>query len=98
METSKSFYMKKVYNSKGKKLGMIKDIILDLESKSILGFVVSNYSMFKKKNFLNVKDIKYIDEDKVIGILSPIKNGIRFSEYKYTDILDYFGILKGTME
>lgn len=32
METSKSFYMKKVYNSKGKKLGMIKDIILDLES------------------------------------------------------------------
>ena len=79
--------MKKVYSSKGKKLGIIKDVILDLKNKSVLGFKVSNYAMFKKKDFLDVRDIKFVCEEKIIGVLST-KDGIRFSEYKHTDILD----------
>ena len=76
--------MKKVYNSKGKKLGIIKDIILDLKNKSVLGFKVSDYAIFKKKDFLDVRDIKFVCEEKMIGVLST-GDGIRFSEYKHTD-------------
>lgn len=97
MDTSRSFYMKKVYSFKGKKLGVIKDIILDLKNKSVLGFKVSDYTMFKKKDFLDVRDIKFVCEEKIIGVLST-GDGIRFSEYKHTDILDYFGVLKGALE
>ena len=40
----KDFYLKKIYNLKGKKLGIVKDIILDFSNGRIIGLEVNNYS------------------------------------------------------
>lgn len=97
MYRSKDFYMKTIYNAKGKKLGSIKDIYVNLDKKIIDGFEVSNYSFLGKKNFLNTKDINYFEKDKVVGELSK-GNGVKFSFFRNIDVVDCTGRLKGVVD
>ncbi len=97
MYRSKDFYMKIIYNTKGKKLGSIKDIYVNLDKKVIEGFEISNYSFLGKKNFLNTKDINYFTRDKIIGELSN-GGGVKFSLFRNIDVIDCNGRLKGVVD
>lgn len=97
MYRSKDFYMKTIYNAKGKKLGSIKDIYVNIDEKIIDGFEISNYSFMEKKNFLNTNDINYFSKDKLVGKLSK-GSGVKFSFLKDIDVIDCIGRLKGVVD
>lgn len=97
MYKTKDFYYKKIYNLHGKKLGVIKDIIIDFSSGYIMGFEVNNYSFIGKNNFLNIKNVISIN-DEIICTSLEYGSGLRFSEIKDLDVINKNGELKGEVE
>lgn len=91
---SRDFYMKNIYNEKGKKLGVIKDLFIDIKEEKVIGFEVSNYSLFRKRNFLDIIDIKTINEN-VIATKLKCGKYKRFSDYKDMEVVDKNNNIKG---
>ena len=93
----RDFYLKKVYNTEGKKLGMIEDIYLDFYGNRIVGFEISNYTLLSKKNYLDIENIIYSGESFIVSEIEKNK-GLRFRDIKSIDIIDVHGNLKGVVE
>ena len=49
MFKSKNILWKKVYDTNGKKIGMVKDIFIDIHKGNIEGIDISNFYSFRKK-------------------------------------------------
>lgn len=97
MIRSKDFYMKGVYNSLGKKLGIVEDLFINFFEGKVTGLKISNYSLFSKKNYIDAKDI--ISIDKVIIVSQSLnETGIEFKSLKGIDIKDKYGVIIGVLE
>lgn len=97
MLRSKDFYMKSVYDVRGKKIGIVEDLFTDFFEGKVKGLKVSNYSLFSKKNFVEIKSI--ISINKEIIVEESIKGeGIEFKNIKGMDIIDSNGDIKGVVE
>lgn len=97
MLRSKDFYLKGVYNNEGKKLGVVEDIFIDFHKGEILGFYISNYSMFSKKNFASIKDLLVFDEEIIVKNIG-VYDGLKLSTIKGMDVIDERGSMKGVVE
>lgn len=97
MLKTKDFYLKKVYSMKGKYLGVIQDVSIDFAKAVIVGFTVSNYSIFNKKNFLIIEDVICIDDVIVCKGLTS-KKGVPFKCLKYIEVIDVDGKPIGVLE
>lgn len=93
----KDFYLLKVYDIKGKYLGIIDDIYINFDKSIIKGFSISNYLLFGKKNFIKINDIITIDDVMIVKELSK-KEGISFKSIKDIDVKDKNNIIKGVLE
>ena len=97
MYRSRDFYLKGIYNVKGKKLGIIKDLYIDFNSGMVKGFKVNNMSLLSKKSYGDIEDIINIDEDIIIEKLID-KEGLKFSDIKGMDVIDKFGNSRGVVD
>ena len=97
MFKTRDFYFKKVYNIKGKKVGIIEDLYIDFFLGKVVGFKVSNSSFFSKNNYIDMQDIIDIGEDVIIDSIRK-GTGLTFKELKYMEIIDKLSNIKGVLE
>ena len=97
MFKTRDFYFKKVYNIKGKKVGIIEDLYIDFFLGKVVGFKVSNSSFFSKNNYVDMQDIIDIGEDVIINSIRK-GTGLTFKELKYMEIIDKLSNVKGVLE
>ncbi|MBQ6820350.1 MAG: PRC-barrel domain-containing protein [Clostridium sp.] len=97
MLKTKDFYLQKVFNIKGKYLGVIDDIFIDFNNGIVKGFMISNYLLFSKNNFVRVEDIISIEDVMIIKALKK-EDGISFKKIKDIDVKDKNNITKGILE
>jgi uncharacterized protein YrrD len=94
---TRDFYFKKVFNIKGKKIGIIEDLYIDFYLGKIIGFKVANSSLFSKNNYVDMEDIIDIGEDMIVDSIKK-GDGLTFKEIKYMEIMDTLGNVKGVLE
>jgi len=97
MFKTRDFYFKKVYDIKGKKIGIIEDLYIDFYLGKVVGFKVSNKMLFSKKNYVDMEDIIDIGEDMIITSIRK-GEGLTFKEIKYMEIMDMLSNIKGVLE
>lgn len=97
MLKTRDFYLLKVYDIKGKYLGVIDDIAIDFYKGELKGFFISNFLLFSKKNYINKEDIISINEVVIVNSLTTYK-GLSFKEIKDMDIIDNNNIIRGVLE
>lgn len=97
MFKTRDFYLKKVYSVEGKKIGVIEDLYIDFYLGKVIGFDVSNSTLFSKKNYVDMTEIIDIGEDMVISNIRK-GNGLKFKQIKNIEIIDTLGNVKGVLE
>lgn len=97
MYRSRDFFMKKIFDLKGDKLGMVKDLFINYNIGKVEGFKISNYSFMNKKNYISVDDIVDIN-NQIIVKKAKKGDGLSLSDIKNMDVIDTEGNLKGTVE
>ncbi|OOM81513.1 PRC-barrel domain protein [Clostridium puniceum] len=97
MFKTRDFYFKKVYDIKGKKVGIIEDIYIDFYLGKVIGFKVSNSILFSKNNYVDKEEIIDIGEDMIISYIRK-GTGLAFKELKYMEIIDKLSNVKGVLE
>ena len=97
MFKTRDFYFKKVYNIRGKKIGIVEDLYIDFYLGKVVGFKVSNSILFSKKNYVDMEDIIEIGEDIIINSIRK-GEGLTFKEIKYMEIIDTLSNIKGVLE
>ncbi|SFC71361.1 PRC-barrel domain-containing protein [Clostridium uliginosum] len=97
MFKTRDFYLKKVYDITGKKIGVIQDIYIDFYCEKVVGFEVSNFLLFSKKNYLAIEDVIDIGKD-IVASKTKQGDGLRFKQIKDMDIIDTFSVVKGVVE
>jgi len=97
MFKTRDFYLKKVYSVDGKKIGVIEDLYIDFYYGKVIGFEVSNHSLFSKKNYVNIGDVIDIGDDMIISSINR-GTGLKFKQIKDMDIIDTLGNVKGVLE
>lgn len=97
MFKTRDFYFKKVYNIKGKKIGIIEDIYIDFYLGKVVGFKVSSSILFSKNNYIDMEEIIDIGEDVIINSIGK-GTGLAFKELKYMEVIDKLSNVKGVLE
>lgn len=97
MFKTRDFYLKKVYSIDGKKIGVIEDLYIDFYLGKVMGFQVSNHSLFSKKNYVGIEDVIDIGEDMIISNIKK-SDGLNFKQIKDMDIIDTSSKVKGIVE
>lgn len=97
MFKTRDFYFKKVYNIKGKKIGIIEDLYIDFYSGKVVGFKISNSMLFSKNNYVDIEEVIDIGEDLIISSIRK-GEGLAFKEIKYMEVIDTLSNVKGVLE
>lgn len=93
----KDFILMEVFNVNGKKIGYIKDILIDFNKKRVIGFKVSSSGIFS--NSINVLNEDIISFNNVMIVDKFNKNRyFSFSEIKGLDTVDTCGNIIGMIE
>lgn len=66
MYREKDFLLMEVYNEKGKRIGFIKDMIIELEKDEVLGFVIISYNLFKGYSHILKENIISFEEKMIV--------------------------------
>lgn len=97
MFRSKDFILMDVVDIKGKRIGFIKDIIIDFHNGEVKGFIVSTYKLFQKTISILKKDI--VSFNKFMIISRWDKNSyLQLSDIINMDIINKEGDIIGMAE
>lgn len=97
MFKTRDFYLMKVFDLKGKYIGVVSDLNIDFYNGKVLGLFISNYRPFSKRNYVQMDDIVSFGE--VITIANIYENkGLPFRRLQYLEIYDMSNIMKGVLE
>ncbi|AJA48221.1 hypothetical protein CPAST_c21510 [Clostridium pasteurianum DSM 525 = ATCC 6013] len=97
MYRRKDFMWMYVYDLQGKKLGFIRDLIIDMNENSVKGFVVSGMSLLKSVSTVLVKDIVSFNKYMIVKKLSK-DNYLKFNNIRGLDVIDNSGNVEGIVE
>ena len=97
MLRSKDFYLKKVYKTDGKKVGIVEDLCIDFFNAKLVGFKVSTKNLFSKKNYVDKEDVILLGENIIIKEVEE-KIGLYFEKIKDMEVIDVKGKIRGTVE
>ena len=97
MLRSRDFYLKNVYNIKGKKLGVIEDIYIDFFKGKVTGFKCSISNFFQKKNYIDIDDVIEFGDD-IIIFEEKQGNGLGFKSIKNIEVIDVDNNVRGILE
>lgn len=93
----KDFTMMDVVYVSGKKVGFIKDVILNFNSGKVIGFSVSPYNLFIKSVTVLKEDILAFNEIMIVKDTCKASY-LNFKEYKNMEVVDRCGNLIGMLE
>lgn len=93
----KNFYMKKVFDYKGKKLGVVEDLYIDFYNSSVLALKLSKKIFLNKKNSIKVQNIISIEDDILVKEKDTC-NGLLLSDILGLDIINLHGNIIGVIE
>lgn len=97
MYRTKDFDYMKVLNTTGKKIGYIKDILIDFHASKVVGFLISPLSLFSKKQTVFMENV--ISINKVMIIKGNNKQSfICFKDIKDIEIFNLNGEMLGVLE
>lgn len=97
MFRSKDFILMDVVDIKGKRIGFIKDIIIDFHKGEVNGFIVSTYKLFQKTISVLKKDIVSFNKSMIISRWD--RNGyLQLSNIRNMDIINKEGDIIGMAE
>ncbi|MBE6070895.1 MAG: photosystem reaction center subunit H [Clostridium butyricum] len=97
MLRSKDFYLKKVYASNGKKIGIVEDVCIDFFNEKLVGFKISTNNIFSKKNYVSKENVILIGANMIINEVEE-RTALCFKEIKDIEVIDTSGRIKGTVE
>ncbi|WP_143314812.1 PRC-barrel domain-containing protein [Clostridium sp. HBUAS56017] len=98
MFRSKDLYMKNIYDSNGKKLGISKSIYIDFYRGQVIGIGFNNYKMKGKRNYVDVNDIILLEDNDILVKSVGKGSGLKFSDIKDLEVIDKLGNSKGIVE
>ena len=98
MNRTKDFIFVDVLNQKGRKLGFIKDILLDFSEGYVKGFSISSYNMFSKNLTMLIEDILVLNDNILVKKLEKQCSYVKFSSIKHMDIVNKKGDMIGVLE
>ena len=93
----KDFICKDVQDVKGKRIGTIKDIVLDISQNKVIGFEVSATSFTNDCFIVPIESVLYFDKSFIIE-KNNISKRVEFHSIKSLDIVDIFGNMIGVLE
>ena len=97
MFKTRDFYLMKVFDIKGKYIGLVSDLNIDFYNGKVLGLFISNYRLFSKKNYIAIQDIVAFGDVITANNISENK-GLPFRKIKDLDIYDMNNVMKGVLE
>lgn len=83
-----------VFSADGKKLGYIKDVIVDMNEKTIKGFDISSNTISNRKSIVLCEDVVTFSTNMVVNGLS-FGNYLSFFDVKNVDVIDINGNVIG---
>lgn len=97
MYRSKDFILMDVVDIKGKRIGFVKDLIINFNSAEVEGFVVSSYKFLKSTVNVYAEDIISYSS---IMVVQKISEGpvLKFSDIKDIDIVGRDAVVLGMLE
>ena len=95
MLRSKDFYLKKVYNKEGKKIGIVEATYINFVTNRIVGFKIYSTNMIKRD--IMFERIISFDETIIVEESEDVK-GILFKTIKDIEIINELGNINGTVE
>lgn len=97
MYKSKDFILMDVVNIEGKKVGVIKDILIDFNKGFIIGFSILPINIFKKSLCVLKKNIITFNRNMVIKETTE-EDKFKFSSLKGMDVINSKGDVIGMVE
>ncbi|WP_287822176.1 PRC-barrel domain-containing protein [Clostridium sp.] len=97
MYRRKDFILMDVYDLKGKKIGAIMDLLIDMDANSVRGFVISPTTILKKSANVLIEDIVSFNEYMIIKKLNK-SNYLKFNTIKGLEVIDNIGCVGGIVE
>ncbi|WP_027634105.1 PRC-barrel domain-containing protein [Clostridium hydrogeniformans] len=97
MFRTKEFQYMKVETPKGKYLGFVKDIAIDYNNKTVIGFKISTPSIFSKEMYVLREDIICINE-RIIASRIVNSKYLCFNDIKFLDVITTRGCILGILE
>ncbi|QGU95293.1 photosystem reaction center subunit H [Clostridium bovifaecis] len=97
MYRSKDFILMDVIDISGKKLGFIKDILINFHEGYITGFSISSAKLFKKKYSVKKENIITFNSNMVVSEVTEVEE-LMLSDFKGMDVVDNKGDIIGRVE
>lgn len=86
----------KVFDSNGKKVGVVCDLAIDYFNGKIMGFIVTK-KLFSKRDYVDLTNVISLSETIMVqGV--HIHKGLKFSEIKNFDLINKDGHMIGILE
>lgn len=97
MSRSKDFILMDVLDLSGKKIGYIKDLLIDFDKATVKGFIVSSNKILQKNLTILKEDIISFSENMIVKKIEG--DGIlKLSEIKSLDVMNIKGDILGVFE
>jgi len=97
MLRSRDFLLMDVLNIKGKKIGYIKDLLVDFNGGQVEGFVISTYKLFQGELYVLTEDIISFNNSMIISNCVKDKR-FELKHLKSMDVLNRYGSIIGMVE
>lgn len=98
----KDLYMKNIYDIKGKKIGLSKEIYIDFYKGEVIGIGIGSYSIRNRNNYVSTTEIINVDNNILIKKAFKkdfkVDKGLKFSDINDMDVIDRSGNPKGLVE
>lgn len=86
----------KVFDSNGKKVGVVCDLAIDYFNGKVVGFIITK-KLFSKRDYVDLTNIISLSETIMVEG-THIHRGLRFNEIKNFDIINKDGNMIGILE
>ncbi|HEY8889576.1 MAG TPA: PRC-barrel domain-containing protein [Clostridium sp.] len=97
MFKSKKFIFMDVVSVDGKKIGFIRDLLIDFNNGKVLGFVISPYNFFSKNLSVLKEDIIYFNKHMVVKKVEKSRK-LCLHSFINMDVIDKCGNIFGMVE
>ena len=91
----KDLYMKNIYDLKGKKIGLSKEIYINFYRGEVIGLGIGSYSIRNRNNYISTKDIINVDNNILVRKSIKKEGELKFSDIRDMDVIDKAGNPKG---
>lgn len=97
MFRTKDFIMMDVADVKGKRIGFIKDILINFNEGVVVGFLISPYNLFVKSCYVLSQDIVSFERTMIIE-KTTLHSPLKLRDFLGMEVLDTKGNILGVFE